>query len=101
MAVRIGSSLMAARIEQDHRAIKQRVGPMLGFQSMATARVILGGIEMVHMMYEIPNSRMRSRMNVRDVISWSAQYRLVYTAPRACSRERCVTSSMVSAFCSG
>jgi transposase-like protein len=38
------------RIEQDHRAIKRRVRPMLGFQSAATARVILGGIEMVHMM---------------------------------------------------
>jgi putative transposase len=38
------------RIEQDHRAIKRRVRPMLGFQTAATARVILGGIEMVHMM---------------------------------------------------
>ncbi len=38
------------RIEQDHRAIKRRVRPMLGFQSVASARVILGGIEMVHMM---------------------------------------------------
>ncbi|WP_414475995.1 IS6 family transposase [Microvirga sp. M2] len=38
------------RIEQDHRAIKRRIRPMLGFQSVATARVILGGIEMVHMM---------------------------------------------------
>jgi putative transposase len=37
-------------IEQDHRAIKRRVRPMLGFQSMVTARVILGGIEMIHMM---------------------------------------------------
>jgi transposase-like protein len=38
------------RIEQDHRAIKRRVRPMLGFQSFDTARVILGGIEMIHMM---------------------------------------------------
>ncbi|GEO16465.1 IS6 family transposase [Microvirga aerophila] len=38
------------RIEQDHRAIKRRVRPMLGFKSMVSARVILGGIEMVHMM---------------------------------------------------
>ena len=38
------------RIEQDHRAIKRRVRPMLGFQSMASARVILSGIEMIHMM---------------------------------------------------
>jgi transposase-like protein len=38
------------RIEQDHRAIKRRVRPMLGFKSVTTARVMLGGIEMVHMM---------------------------------------------------
>jgi putative transposase len=38
------------RIEQDHRAIKKRIRPMLGFKSTATAGVILGGIEMVHMM---------------------------------------------------
>jgi len=38
------------RIEQDHRSIKRRVRSMLGFKSSASARVILGGIEMVHMM---------------------------------------------------
>ena len=38
------------RIEQDHRAVKRRVRPMLGFKSTATTRVILSGIEMVHMM---------------------------------------------------
>jgi transposase-like protein len=38
------------RIEQDHRAIKRRVRPVLGFKTMASARVILSGIEMVHMM---------------------------------------------------
>jgi putative transposase len=38
------------RIEQDHRAVKRRVRPMLGFNSVASARAILGGIEMVHMM---------------------------------------------------
>jgi transposase-like protein len=38
------------RIEQDHRAIKRRIRPMLGFKSIASARAVLGGIEMVHMM---------------------------------------------------
>ena len=38
------------RIEQDHRAVKRRVRPMLGFKSVASARVILGGIELVHML---------------------------------------------------
>ena len=37
-------------IEQDHRRIKRRVRPMLGFKSSATANIILSGIEMVHMM---------------------------------------------------
>jgi transposase-like protein len=38
------------RIEQDHRAIKRRMRPMLGFNSVDSARVILGGIELVQMM---------------------------------------------------
>lgn len=38
------------RLEQDHRAVKRRVRPMLGFKSACSARVILGGIEMIHMM---------------------------------------------------
>ncbi|SCZ01424.1 Transposase (or an inactivated derivative) [Microvirga guangxiensis] len=37
-------------IEQDHRAIKRRVRPMLGFKSIDSARTILSGIEMEHMM---------------------------------------------------
>ena len=37
-------------IEQDHRAIKRRLRPMLGFKSLHSARTILGGIKMFHMM---------------------------------------------------
>ena len=37
-------------IEQDHRAIKRRIRPMLGFKSAVSARIILSGIEMIHMM---------------------------------------------------
>jgi hypothetical protein len=44
------SADLSNRLEQDHRAIKRRVRPMLGFQSMVSAGVILGGIEMIHMM---------------------------------------------------
>jgi putative transposase len=44
------SAYLNNRIEQDHRAIKRRVRPMLGFKSFNSARVILGGIEMDHMM---------------------------------------------------
>lgn len=44
------SQYLNNRIEQDHRRIKRRVRPMLGFKSKATATIILSGIEMVHMM---------------------------------------------------
>jgi transposase-like protein len=44
------SAYLNNRIEQDHRAIKRRIRPMLGFKSLNSARAILGGIETVHMM---------------------------------------------------
>ncbi len=44
------SAYLNNRIEQDHRRIKQRVGPMLGFQTVNTARIILGGVELIQMM---------------------------------------------------
>jgi putative transposase len=37
-------------IEQDHRRIKRRLRPMLGFKSAITAAIIPSGIEMIHMM---------------------------------------------------
>lgn len=43
------SRYMNNRIEQDHRRIKRRIRPMLGFKSERTAAIILGGIELVHM----------------------------------------------------
>ncbi|WP_418304019.1 IS6 family transposase [Pandoraea faecigallinarum] len=36
-------------VEQDHRAIKRRVRPMLGFQNFRCARIVLGGIETMHL----------------------------------------------------
>jgi transposase-like protein len=36
-------------VEQDHRAIKRRVRPMLGFKSFRSATKILAGIETMHM----------------------------------------------------
>ncbi|PVE20749.1 IS6 family transposase, partial [Microvirga sp. KLBC 81] len=44
------SAYLNNRIEQDHRAIKRRARSMLGFKSVNSARIVLGGIEMVHMM---------------------------------------------------
>jgi putative transposase len=37
-------------VEQDHRRIKRRIRSMLGFQSFRTAAIILGGIELIHML---------------------------------------------------
>jgi DDE domain len=34
-------------IEQDHRRIKQRIGPMLGFKRFDSATVTISGIELV------------------------------------------------------
>jgi len=48
-------------VEQDHRAIKRRTRPMLGFKDFDCARVILSGIEVMHMIKKgqmaCPNKR--------------------------------------------
>ena len=50
-AIRIrNSQYLNNRIEQDHRRIKRRGRPMLGFKSFHSAVATLAGIEMVHMM---------------------------------------------------
>jgi len=36
-------------IEQDHRAVKRLIRPMLGFQTFRSARITLQGIELMHM----------------------------------------------------
>ncbi len=36
-------------VEQDHRAIKRIVRPMLGFKSLRCARILIAGIELMHM----------------------------------------------------
>nr|ULG19833.1 IS6 family transposase [Yersinia frederiksenii] len=37
-------------IEQDHRNIKRRIRPMLGFKSFRRAQTLLAGIELIHML---------------------------------------------------
>src|SRR5690606_24389982 len=43
------SKYLNNRIEQDHRRIKRRVRPMLGFKSQASAAIVRSCTEMVHM----------------------------------------------------
>jgi putative transposase len=59
-------------IEQDHRAVKRRVRPMLGFKSMASARAILGGIEMVHMM-----RKQQAKYACKQQLSLAEQFDLI------------------------
>lgn len=35
-------------IEQDHRRVKQRVYPMLGFKRFENAAITISGIELIH-----------------------------------------------------
>jgi putative transposase len=44
------SASLNNRIGQDHRAIKMKIRPMLGFQTIRSARAVLGSIERIHMM---------------------------------------------------
>jgi putative transposase len=44
-------------VEQDHRFIKRRTRPMLGFKAFASASATLAGIEVAHMMHK-GNSRL-------------------------------------------
>ncbi|SOE87998.1 Transposase (or an inactivated derivative) [Caballeronia arationis] len=45
-------------VEQDHRAIKRRTRPMLGFKTFRCARILLSGIEFMHM---IAKGQMKDR----------------------------------------
>ena len=44
-------------VEQDHRAVKRITRPIQGFKSFRCARIILGGIEIMH---AIGKGQMRS-----------------------------------------
>jgi transposase-like protein len=49
-------------VEQDHRAIKRMVRPMLGFKSFRSAAVTLAGVELMHMIRKgqlLPTGEMR------------------------------------------
>ncbi len=54
-------------VEQDHRAIKRVVRPMMGFKSMRSAHILLAGIETMHMIrkgqLECPQDQASSAAN--------------------------------------
>ena len=55
-------------VEQDHRAVKRITKPMLGFKSFQSAKNILAGIELMHMI------RKGQMMEGADKMSFAEQF---------------------------
>jgi transposase-like protein len=53
-------------VEQDHRAIKRMTRPMLGFKSWHSARILLVGIETMHMIRKRQLGRRRTVMSAAE-----------------------------------
>ena len=66
------SASLNNRIEQDHRAVKRRVRPMLRFKSVNGACAIIGGIEMIHMM-----RKGQAKYACRSQLSLAEQFHLL------------------------
>ena len=60
-------------IEQDHRGMKLRVGPMLGFKRFRTAAIVIAGIELLRRIYKGQCSFGRLRLKDKSVPAvWKA-----------------------------
>lgn len=60
-------------IEQDHRRVKQRISPMLGFKRFRNAAITISGIELVHKMRKGQfDTSKASRIGVRLSQLWEA-----------------------------
>lgn len=61
-------------IEQDHRRVKQRVYPMLGFKRFRHATVVIRGIELVHKIRkgQYDTSAVKMRAGSRAPQVWDA-----------------------------
>ena len=59
-------------VEQDHRRVKQRIYPMLGFKKFANAATTISGIELVQKIRkgQFNITRLKSRMKVRMPQVW-------------------------------
>ena len=53
-------------VEQDHRSIKSRTGPMIGFKTFASAATMIAGIELLH----------RIRKGSSHLESWASKAKL-------------------------
>ena len=65
-------------IEQGHRGIKRRTRPMLGFKNFRCARILLGGIEMMHM---IRKGQMQGgpKLLLHSFTRWPNKHYLAYS----------------------
>jgi transposase-like protein len=66
-------------VEQDHRAVKGMVRAMLGFKTHRCARILIAGIETMHMIRKgqlnCPKGRPRQRQP--SSIRWLSEWRLL------------------------
>ena len=54
-------------VEQDHRRVKQRIGPMLGFKRFDTAAITISGIELAE---KIKRTQFKvGRLTIRSAIA--------------------------------
>jgi transposase-like protein len=60
-------------IEQDHRGVKLRIGPMPGFKWITTAAIVIAGIELVRRIHKGQFNLARLRLNDRSTPAvWNA-----------------------------
>lgn len=66
--------MKTALVEQDHRKVKRRIYPMLGFKSFVNAATTISGVELVHKIrkgqFEI--TRMRGSAEAGAAQVWEA-----------------------------
>jgi putative transposase len=68
------SKYLNNRIEQDHRGVKQRIYPMLGFKKFANAAVTISGVELAHKIRkgQFNTEKLTRGMKVRVPQRWKA-----------------------------
>ena len=60
-------------IEQDHRGVKLRIGPMLGFKRLKAAAIVIAGIELVRRIHKGQFNPGRLRLKDRSTSAvWAA-----------------------------
>jgi len=60
-------------IEQDHRGVKLRIGPMLGFKWFSTAMIVIAGIELARRIHKGQFNLGRLRLKDRSTSAiWNA-----------------------------